>query len=79
MNEFLKNIIAQYAKDRGVWVAVATWVAHFASKKFCLDIDTDVLVSLIAAVAAWAVTHFLHIKTVDQSKGIEVPDFTKKD
>ena len=79
MNEFLKNILAKYAKDRGVWVAVATWIAHMASKKLGVNLDTDMLVSGLVALAAWGVTHLLHVNTiVDKPKEIEVPTFDNK-
>lgn len=78
MNEFLKNLIAQYALDRGVWVAVATWLTHFVTKKFGVTVDQASLISFLVAVATWGVTHFLHVKTVDQSSKIQVPPFDNK-
>ena len=71
--EFLKNMLARYAKDRGVWVAVATFVSHFLSRKFGLNVDAAIVTDLLVALATWGLTHFLHVKTVDKPK-IEVPE-----
>jgi len=76
MGYFLKDLLVRYGQDRGVWVAVATFLSHVISRKLGFTVDASMLTDFLVGLVAWVGTHWLHVTVVPNT--VQVPNIENK-
>lgn len=64
----LKEFLAPFAKDRAVWVMVATLVVGAVNRHFNWGFNDDWVSATAAGFATWIATHVVHVNTVGKSE-----------
>lgn len=59
---YVWTFLAPFAKDKAVWMAVASWLLKLANAKLGLGLDDHLLTTAAAGVSTWAATHVTHLK-----------------
>ena len=68
MKTFMWELLKQYSKDKGVWVAISTFAIVGVNKWLSLGLEDSVINSVALAIGAWLLAHVSHNKTVGKEK-----------